>query len=103
MESGCLGGHHDLEHLTEEVAVVHNLVLDILGLGLAGQHVPNENELVGTEDDEFAVGHKDLGRLVGADSSEEGTNGIGERGEVGLALLQVEEKELAVNRTPATL
>lgn len=105
MEGSRLGGHHNLlEHLTEEVAVVHHLVLDVLGLGLAGQRVPDENELVGTEDDKLAVGHKDLGGLVGADSGEEGVNGIGERGEVGLALLQVEEEELAVGRTqgPAT-
>uniref|UniRef100_A0A663DS52 Lactate dehydrogenase D n=1 Tax=Aquila chrysaetos chrysaetos TaxID=223781 RepID=A0A663DS52_AQUCH len=100
VEGGRLGGHHNLlEHLAEEVAVVHHLVLDILGLGLAGQRVSDENELVGAEDDELAVGHKDLGGLVGADSGEEGVDGIGERGEVGLALLQVEEEELAVGRT----
>lgn len=100
VEGSCLGGHHDLlEHLTEEVAVVHHLVLDVLGLGLAGQRVANEDELVGTEDDKLAVGHKDLGRLVGADGGEEGIDSIGERGEVGLALLQVEEEELAVSRT----
>lgn len=103
VEGSCLGGHHDLfEHLTEEVAVVHHLVLDVLGLGLAGQGIPNEDKLVGAEDDELAVGHKDLGRLVGADSSEEGVNGVGERGEVGLALLQVEEEQLAVSRTQGT-
>lgn len=100
MEGGRLGGHDDLlEHLTEEVAVVHHLVLDILGLGLAGQRVPNEDELVGTEDDKLAVGHEDLGGLVGADGSEKGVNGIGKRSEVGLALLQVEEEELAVGGT----
>lgn len=100
MEGSRLGGHHDLlEHLTEEVAVVHHLVLDVLGLGLAGQRVPNEDELVGAEDDKLAVGHKDLGRLVGADGRKEGVNSIGEGGEVGLALLQVEEEELAVSRT----
>lgn len=48
------------------------------------------------EDDKLAVCHKDLGRLVGVDGGKEGVDGVGHRGNVLLALLLVEEEELAV-------
>lgn len=52
-----------------------------------------------TKDDKFAVCHEDLWRLVGVDGGEEGINGIGNRGDVLLTLLLVEEEELAVTVT----
>lgn len=48
------------------------------------------------ENDELAVRHKDLGRLVGVDGSEEGVNGVGHCRYILLALFLVEEEELPV-------
>lgn len=48
------------------------------------------------EDDELAVCHKDLGRLVGVDGGEKGVDGIGHRGDILLTLLLVEEEEMPV-------
>lgn len=49
-----------------------------------------------TKNDKLAVCHKDFGRLVGIDSSEEGVNGIGHCGYILLTLFLVEEEELPV-------
>lgn len=57
---------------------------------------------MGTENDKFAVGHKDLRWLIGADSSEESVNSIGQSGNVDLTLLQVEEKQLPVRGAEGT-
>lgn len=71
-------------------------------LGLPGERVSDEDELVSAEDDEFAVGDKDFGRLVVVDGGVERVNGVGERGDVGLALLHVKEQQLPVAHAQLT-
>lgn len=65
-------------------------------LGLPGERVSDEDKLVSAEDDKFAVGDEDFGRLVVVDGGVECVDGIGERGDVGLALLHVKEQLLTV-------
>lgn len=65
-------------------------------LGLPGERVSDKDELVSAEDDEFAVGDEDFGRLVVVDGGVECVDGVGERGDVGLALLHVKEQQLPV-------
>ncbi len=65
-------------------------------LGLPGERVSDEDELVSAEDDEFAVGDEDFGRLVVVDGGVERIDGVGERGDVGLTLLHVKEQQLPV-------
>lgn len=97
LQGGGLGGGHDAtQEAAQQIAVVGHLAADISGLGLPRERVPDEHQLMGTEDDKLAVCHKDLGRLVGGHSGEEGVHRVGERGQVRLALLQVEEQQLPV-------
>ena len=48
------------------------------------------------QDDGLPVLHKDLGRMVAAHRVEEGVHDVGECGDVGLALLGIEEQQLSV-------
>lgn len=72
------------------------------GLGLPGERVSDEDELVSAEDDELAVGDEDLGGLVVVDGGVESVDGVGERGDVGLALLHVKEQQLPVAHAQLT-
>lgn len=71
-------------------------------LGLPGERVSDEDELVSTEDDKFAVGDEDFGWLVVVDGGVECVDGVGERGDVGLALLHVKEQQLPVAHAQLT-
>lgn len=71
-------------------------------LGLPGERVSDKDELVSAEDDEFAVGNKDFGWLVVVDGGVERVDGVGERGDVGLALLHVKEQQLPVAHAQLT-
>lgn len=62
----------------------------------AGNRVPHEDQFVCRDDDKFAMGHEDSGRLVGGGTGEEGLNGRKQGGVMGLALPRVEVQELAV-------
>lgn len=97
VEGGHLGGaHHGLQQVAQHVAGVHHAVGHLRGGRLAGQRVPDEDQLVGAEDDELAVGDEDAGWLAGPHAAEEGVHGAEERDEVLLALGRVEEQQLAV-------
>lgn len=92
-----LGADHNVfEFLTEGVAALGHPGPHLGAPGLPRQRVPDEDQLVGAEDDELAVSDEDLGRLVGVDGGEEGIDGVGYRGDVVLTLLLVEEEELPV-------
>lgn len=97
LERRCLGADHNVfEFLTEGVAALAHPGPHLGAASLPRQRVPDEDQLVGAEDDELAVSDKDLGRLVGVDGGEEGIYGVGYRGDVLLTLLLVEEEELSV-------
>lgn len=92
-----LGADDDVfEFLTEVVAALSHLGSHLRSLGLSRERVADEHQFVRAEDDELAVGHENLGRLIGVDGSEEGVDGVGDGGDVLLALLVVEEEELLV-------
>lgn len=47
---------------------------------------------MGTENDKFAVGDKNLGWLIVVDGRVESIDGIGQCGDVGFALLRIEQQ-----------
>lgn len=97
VQGGRLGGHHDtLQQLTELVAGVHHLVAYVLCGHLPHERVPNENQFVSAQNDEFAVGHEDARGLRSIDAAKKGVDGVEEVVEVSLALVGVEQKQLAV-------
>lgn len=62
------------------------------GLGLPGERVSDEDQLVGAEDDKLAVGDEDFGGLVVVDGGVERVDGVGECSDVGFTLLHVKEQ-----------
>lgn len=97
LKSCCFRTNHDVfEFFAEGVAALRHTGPHFRRLGLAGHCVANEHQLVRAEDYKLAVSYEDFGRLVGVDGGEEGVDGIGDRGDVLLTLLLVEEDELPV-------
>lgn len=91
VEGSHLGCHHyRLELFTELVAGVPDFISNVLGSHLPCQSVSNEYQFVRTENDKLAVGHKDPWGLGGADTVEEGVDGVEKGYEMGLALVIVE-------------
>lgn len=93
---GFSADHNVFEFFTERVAALSHVGPHLRGLSLARKCVPNEDQLVRTQNNKLAVRHEDLGRLVGVDGGEKGIDGVGDGGDVLLTLFLVEKQELAV-------
>ncbi|KAG7235324.1 hypothetical protein INR49_002781 [Caranx melampygus] len=92
------GGHHCLQQVAQHITGVHHGVGHLRRGGLSGQRVPDEDQLVGAEDDKLAVCYEYTRWLAGADTAEEGVNSAEQRDKVLLALLRVEGQQLTVPR-----
>lgn len=88
--------HHRFQQITQDITGVHDAVGHFGSGRLAGQSVPDEDQFVSAQDDKLTVRYEDPGRLSGADAAEKGVHGAEKSDEMLLALLGVEDEELAV-------
>ena len=82
--------------LAEFVGFVEDVGFEFEVGDVAVDSVPDAEEFVGVENDEFRIGHEDFGRLVVLDGQNEGVDGVAKVNHVRFRLVTVKIHHIAV-------